>query len=99
MLRLGRWRAVRCRSCAIILFSAILSPRRNILVLGHAGHNHLMICVVRHPRDHAQWLMGILYQPRRGYTLASWAQQGIAGQSEMLQQLVDKSFDRRLTRY
>ena len=29
-------------------------PRRNLLVLGHAGHDHLMICVVRHPRDHAE---------------------------------------------
>jgi hypothetical protein len=51
MIAQDRQRAARHRS------------RRNIFVLGHAGHNHLMICAVRHPRDHAEWLMIILYQP------------------------------------
>jgi hypothetical protein len=33
---------------------------------------------------------------RKGYTPASWLQQGIAELSEMLQQLIDKNFTPRL---
>ena len=67
-------------------------PGHNIFVLGYAAHDHLMICVVRHPRDQA--IAHGLSIGRRRYTPARWLQQEMA--ADLNVSAIGKTFDLRL---